>query len=134
MVFYSTLNTNLTDPESRSSQWIFSAFPSQDDTFVGYPIVIITPIEVTDNSDGRTYGEDADLKKDVDVEMAIYAVKSAHIDLLADEIAADIRSAISTFKTNGLHKPMITDSETDTSLIGNDSVHMKRMNVNFQRW
>lgn len=131
-LIYTSLNTGVTDPESRSDQWIFSAFPSQNDTFIGYPILVISPVEVSDEE--LQFGSGKFPKKVVDCEITIYTKKASQIDSLSDEIEETIRSDVATFQADGLNKPMIRDGSTDTFQVGDTRVHLKPMSLRFMRW
>ncbi len=131
---YTFINADVSDPESRSAKWIFGAFPNPDDSFVGYPIIIIDPVKKSNVSNVKTMGSSGVYKKVIDVEITIYAVKSAQIDSLSDSIEAQAISNSSDLRAQGLNETQVTDGDTDTLLVGGDRVHVKPMNLRLERW
>lgn len=131
---YTFINADVSDPESRGSKWIFGAFPNPDDSFVGYPIIVIDPVKKSNVSNVKTLGSGGVYKKVVDVEITIYAVKSAQIDSLADSIEEQVGLNSSDLRAEGLNEPELSDGDTDTLLLGGDRVHVKPMNLRLERW
>jgi len=80
---YSVINTNVTDPLTRSKQWIFSSFPDTKSKFVGYPIVVIKKAEVE-----KAYPLMDNTWSDIiiPVKIIVYSTDNATTDTLSDSI------------------------------------------------
>lgn len=120
---YDTINSNLSDPFNRNKQWIFSNFPSIDDSFCGYPIITVSRISL---SKEYPLFDNSFSDKGFTISIAIYSTKAALVDTLSD--------SLDTIMT-----PLIFDdyvfveySESNaTTIINGQSIHYRILNYTF---
>jgi len=126
---YDILNTNLTDPRSRS-KWIYASFPKLTiDDKNDYPIIVVKPVECP-STEGFTL---SDYEATLFVTIEIYAVSPATMDTLVDDVFEEFDTQESTFADT--HKIRILRIEgTDYAHYYREhfSVHVKSITFAFK--
>jgi len=122
--FRSKINSNVTDPSSRGSQWIFSAFPDEDirEDKIKYPIIIIDPVAVNSQSKLTLTKKNIPMT----ITITVYSAKMQEADQLLQQIVSVIDSKLCDFKySDGLNFVMLEDTDTDFVTHGSRSIHLR---------
>lgn len=128
---YSVLNTNLTDPESRSTpKWVFASFPDTENSWDGYPVVIIENPSTGFERMAHGAGTSVQREKSASSVITVYAAKNAQIDSLLDDVSNTLWGNESTFTALGLHNMRILPSEyLSADKTSGDKVHAGALTV-----
>ena len=129
-ITWNLVQGNVTDPASRGSdKWIFAAFPdTKSGGFIGYPIIIINPIE----SDLHAINFSKNFwTHDVGFVVELYTSKGKQIDTVGDEIIKTLRDGASTYRAAHLHNISIGSSGTNSYIIEGKKVHYRGIWVSF---
>lgn len=122
--FRSKINSYVTDPNSRGSQWIFSAYPDEDieEGKIKYPIIIVDPVSVNSQ-------EKFTLTKNrlpMTIGITVYSNKLQEADQLLQQIVSVIDSKLLDFKfTDGLSFVTLEDTDTDFDTHGGRTIHLR---------
>jgi hypothetical protein len=123
---YSVVNT-ISDPSSRGIQWIFSAFPQQTNhTASVYPAIIID----SPNAIGKniTFAH-TNRYYEFDIPISIYATRMDTCDGLASTVLATLNNNRGSLETNGMQMFNPDSSPTFHSIVANQIIHEKRINI-----
>ena len=81
---YTHLNTYVSDPDSRSKQWIFSSYPDYTaPNFIGYPIIVINKMEV--DKSFETF-DNTNSEKTVPLIVGVFSTKASVVDTVSDSV------------------------------------------------
>lgn len=103
---YDIINTNVTDPGGKS-KWIYTAFPEKRiDDEGAYPLVVITPIDLT--YDPLTF---VDLKEGpLRVTIDVYSRSAEELDTIVEDIANAMDDSDAAFTMSGVTAISLTGS------------------------
>ena len=83
---YNVLNLNVSDPESRSKQWIFTNVPNTTaSNFIGYPIMKVNKVRPSKDYD---LFDNAYSDKTVPIVITVYATNNVLLETLTDSVDA----------------------------------------------
>lgn len=92
---YNHINNNVSDPQARSKQWIFSSYPDYTATnFIGYPIIVINKAEI--DKSFETF-DNANAENNVNIIIGIFSTKASVVDQVSDSL--DIAMAMKIDKS-----------------------------------
>jgi hypothetical protein len=129
--FYNTLNSHVTDPLSRDSQWIFSSFPEEDISKqkVKYPVIIIEPAKMTWETFTQTKNWNM-----IEMSFSAYSLQMIQADSLLDQINDAIDHYRNDLKnTYNLSFIKLTGTDTDFTLRGAARAHIRSVTYTMQR-
>ena len=116
---YQEVNT-VSDPLSRTKQWIFSTLPDFEVNFVGFPIVIIKKANI--NKDYELF-DNSFSDHTTPITITVYATSNALLDEISDDID------VVMIPSNFLQFRFYDYSETDgTTELGGQKVYFRTMN------
>lgn len=123
---YSVVST-ISDPSSRGVSWIFSAFPQEvKNTANVYPAIIIDSPNAAGKNITFTH---TNRYYEFDIPISIYATRMDTIDGLASTVVSTLNNNRGSLEANGMQMFNIEASPTFHSLVANQIIHEKRINV-----
>ncbi len=127
---YTIINSNTTDPDSKT-KWIYTAFPdTKHDTKTAYPLIIINPIRANE-SEAVTLTRGTKVFP-LRVVVEIYDDNTAQLDSVVDDVFDAVEANTSTLNTNKLHNFDLTFSDSETVFRGKTRVHRKTLEWDFE--
>lgn len=114
---YLTLNSSLTDPESRGKKWIYGVFPDvYAKDFNGFPIIIVSPLSQSE----KALVLKNDIKRKVfTCDIEIYSKKSS----VADSLVNDVINACSS--VSGLNIDLVESVTSGSVDFAGKPVHAR---------
>jgi CII-binding regulator of phage lambda lysogenization HflD len=121
--FYNLLNTYISDPLDRTTQWIFSSNPYEDleEGKVKFPILIIEPADMSWEIFTITKKWNV-----IKLRISAYSTQMAQADQLLSKIAYTINYfALNLKYEQGLDFVLLTETETNFELFGGTRSHIR---------
>jgi hypothetical protein len=124
---YALINT-ISDPASRGTvQWIFAAFPQErKGTADVYPAIIIESVNAQGNN--ITFAH-ASRKYEMDIPISIFATRMDTVDGLASTVISTLNNNRGSLESNGMQMFNIESTPTFHSMVANQVIHEKRINI-----
>ena len=123
---YDILNSNLTDPKSRS-KWIYAAFPSvRKGTADTYPCIII---ESPDMSGENIIMGHSSRSYRWSIPISVYSTRMEDVDTIADDIINTLETNKGSLSTNNLYQFNVDSTPVMHTVIASQIVHEKRILV-----
>ena len=125
---YEVINSNVSDPKSRS-KWIYAAFPaSRKGTADVFPCVIIESPSI----DAEQFVMGSQKRYIWTIPIEVYDTKMATCDSVSDSVFEQLNSNSGSFTANGMFQPLITAMPTTHTIISGNILHYKRIEVRLE--
>jgi hypothetical protein len=123
---YAIVNT-ISDPASRGVQWIYAAFPQEvKHTASVYPAIIIDSPNALGKNVTFTH---VNRYYEFDIPISIYATRMDTCDGLASTVLSTLNNNRGSLEANGMQMFNPESSPTFHSMVANQMVHEKRINI-----
>ena len=123
---YNAISSNVSDPKSRGTKWIFGSYPDvYAKDFPGFPLIIIHPVDVSE----ETVDFGISIRKTfITADVEIFSKSAEELDNLTD-------SVISACRQIGTMKHTITiSSKSERVDVSGSNVHLRRVVMRWQKY